>query len=149
MKPEVREYVDQYRLAVAFANEFVAELGKEKAHGIIQRAWDKVQRQIIRDRAESLGSNSLEALGGYYDKLAAQRDNIEVLEVTDKRIALKLTRCRAAEAFEHLGATELCRLYCDTDFASIKAFNPKMKLMRTKTIAAGDDHCDHIFVLEE
>ena len=72
-----------------------------------------------------------------------------MLEVTDQRIALKLTRCPAFEAFEYLGAPELCALYCDTDFASAVAFNPKMKLIRTKTIAAGDGYCDHTFVLEE
>ena len=149
MGPELKSYIDQYKMAVAIAKELVEELGEEEAHAILQRASNKMQAQVLKDRARRLGSNSFKTLVDYCRKLATERDNLKVLEITDDRLALKLTRCRAFEAFEHLGAPEICRLYCDTDFSSIKAFNPEIKLLRTKTIASGDGYCDHVFVLEE
>ena len=148
MDAEVKNFVDQYKMAVAIAGQLVEELGEEAAHAILQRALNKMQAQILRDRAKSLGSNSFGTLVDYNRKLAAERDDLEVLEVTDDRLALKLTRCRACEAFEHLGAPEICRLYCDTDFSSIKAFSPNIKLVRTKTIASGDGYCDHTYLLQ-
>ena len=133
---------------MAFAKEFMAELGKERALAIISRAFEKLQLEAAHELAEQLGSNTLEALADHYRKMAAERDTLELLEVTDRRIALKISRCTSWEAFQALGAPELCRLYCDSDYAYIKAFNPKMKMVRTQTLAGGDDCCDHVWVIE-
>jgi hypothetical protein len=149
MDPEVQPFVEKYEVAVAFAKEFVEELGEARAHPIIKRAFEKMQIKAAQDLAERLGSNSLEALAEDSRRRAAERDTLEVVEVTDKHVALKLTRCRAFEAFSYLGAPEICRLYCDSDDAYIQAFNPKMKMVRTKTIAGGDAYCDHTWVLDE
>ena len=48
-----------------------------------------------------------------------------------------------------LGIPEVAQIYCGTDYGMIKAFNPQMKMIRTKTIADGDAFCDHIWALEE
>jgi hypothetical protein len=149
MDPSVQAFVDRYEMAVAFAQEFIEELGEEQALPLIQRALEKLQATVAHDLADELGSNSLEALAGHLLEMAADRDNLEVLEVTDSHIATKITRCRAFEAFSHLGAPEICRLYCDSDYAYIKAFNRDMKLIRAKMIAGGDEYCDHVWALEE
>jgi hypothetical protein len=148
MKPDVQEYVDRYRVAVAFARAFIDELGEKQAYPIIQRAFEDMQIEAAHDLAEELGDNSLEALAAHYRKLASERDNLEIVEVTGEQIALKITRCRAFEAFSHLGMPELCQLYCNSDDAYIKAFNPQMRMIRTRTIASGDAYCDHIWALE-
>lgn len=149
MDPVIQPWIDRYEMAVAFAKEFIDELGEARAFPLIQRALEKMQIKAAQDLAEKLGSNSLEALADHYRKLAPERDNLELLEVTDRHIATRITRCRSFEAFSHLGAPEICRLYCDSDYAYIKAFNPRMKMVRTKTIAAGDEYCDHIWALDE
>jgi len=149
MDPKVEEMVKQYELAAAFAEEFTAEVGEQRAGQIMARAFEKVQAKTARELAKRLGSNSIEALADHYRRLEKEKDNLELLEVTDRHIAMKISRCRAWEAFKHLGAPEICRLYCESDYAYIKAFNPKMKLIRTKTIAAGDEYCDHIWALED
>jgi predicted ArsR family transcriptional regulator len=149
MDHDVQALVDRYEMAVAIAQEFTEELGEERAHPIIQRALEKMQIKVAQELAAKLGGNSLEALANYYRQQAAERENLEILEITDKQVALKITRCRAFEAFSHLGAPEICRLYCDSDDVFIKSFNPDMKMIRTRTIAAGDDYCDHIWALEE
>jgi len=147
MDQQLQKMIEKYELAVAFANEFTAEIGEERSHKVIGRAFEKMQVKAGRDLARQLGSNTVEALARHFRKLEAERDNLEVLEVTDRHVALKISRCRAWEAFQELGAPELCRLYCDSDHAYIKAFNPGMELVRTKTIAAGDDCCNHIWAM--
>jgi predicted ArsR family transcriptional regulator len=149
MEPEMQALVDRYEMAVAFAREFVEELGEARAHPLIQRALEKMQIKAAHELAERLGSNSLQALAEHYRRRAAESDYLQVLEVTDKHVALKISRCRGFEAFAHLGAPEICRLYCSTDDAFIQAFNPKMKMIRTKTIAGGDAYCDHVWALNE
>jgi len=147
MDEQLQQRIREYELAVAFAKEFMAEIGEKRSLEIMSQAFGKVQVKAGRDLAKQLGSNALEALAAHFSKLAAEKDNVEVLEVTDQHIAMKVSRCCAWEAFQELGAPELCKLYCDSDHAYIKAFNPKMRLVRTKTIADGDDCCDHVWAM--
>jgi len=149
MDQQVQEMIDKYELAVAFAKEFMEELGDDRTLEILSHVFEKIQVETAMELRKQLGCNTIDALGEYYRKRAAEQDHLEVLEVTDRRIALKISRCRAWEAFNHLGAPELCRLYCDSDYAFIKAFNPRMRLIRTKTISGGDACCDHVWAVEE
>ena len=149
MKDDIKEFVDKYELAVAFAREFIAEVGQERAMEVLGRAFEKIQVRVGEELAEELGDNSCAALGEHLRRRTEALPSIEVLEADDEHVAMKITRCRAWEAFQHLGAPEICRLYCDSDHAYIEAFNPKMKMIRTQTLAGGDECCDHIWAKEE
>ena len=149
MKADVPEFVEKYELAVAFAREFVAEVGEERTHPVLARAFAQVQTQAGQDLAAELGSNSCAALAENLRRRAQELPSMEVLEADDQHVALKITKCRAWEALQYLGMPEICRLYCDSDDTYIKAFNPKMKLIRTQTLAAGDACCDHIWAMED
>lgn len=149
MDQQLQEMIGRHELAVAFAREFMAELGDERALDIISRAFEKVQVKTAKELAEQLGRNTVDALAEHFRKFASERDHLEVLEATDRHVALRISRCRAWEAFNHLGAPELCRLYCESDHAYIEAFNPDMQLIRTKTISGGDAYCDHIFAMKD
>ena len=149
MDQMLQERIDQYKLAVSFAREFIEELGEEKALPILKQAFDSIQVQNGQDLAEQLGDNSFEAYADYLRKWFDGSDSLQILEVTDREIKTKITRCRTWEALGHLGLPQLCELYCESDHPYIKAFNPNMKLVRTKVIALGDEYCDHIWALEE
>jgi len=144
---QAQEYVDKYELAVAFAKQFEKELGQERALEIIGRAFEGIQVKAAKELAVKLGSNSFEAFADHNRRAASEMENLHIIEITDQRIATKFSRCLAWEAFKHLGAPELCKAYCDSDYAYIKAFNPNMHMVRTKTIADGDDYCDHTWVM--
>jgi len=149
MDARLQDRINRYELAVAFARELVEELGEEKAFPIIERAFTKLQIQNGQKLAKELGSNSFETMAEYQRQLERDLDGIEVLEVTDREIKTKITRCVAYEAFDALGMPELCPLFCESDHPYIKAYNPDMKLVRTKEIANGDAYCDHIWALED
>ncbi len=149
MDTRLQDRITRYEMAVAFARQMIEELGEAEAYAILSRAFEKLQLENARQLQERLGSNSLAALAAHCRKQAGELDNYEVLEATDRHVALKITRCVAYEAFAALGLPEICRLYCDSDYSYIKAFNPDMKMIRTKTIAAGDAYCDHIWTLED
>lgn len=148
MDTRLQDRIGRYELAVAFAREFVNELGPERAYPVIQRAFETLQIQNGRKLAEQLGG-SFEALAEQNREMAKSLDGFEVLEITDREIKTRITRCVAYEAFEALGMPELCKLYCESDYPYIKAYNPEMKLVRTKEIANGDAYCDHIWAVED
>ena len=149
MDKKLEQRMKDYEMPAAFYMEMKEEIGKEKALKIVRRALDKMQFKAAEELKEKLGGNSFEALADEFRSRAQESDSLEIVEITDKRIACKVTRCLGAEALKVLGCPEVCLEYCDTDFEYIKAFNPNMKLIRTKTIAGGDDYCDHIWALED
>lgn len=73
----------------------------------------------------------------------------DVLEATDTKFSLNVTRCRYAEMYKKHGIQELgCLLSCGRDFALVEGFNPGIKLSRTQTIMEGAGFCDFCFTLE-
>ena len=149
MDAKLKERVANLEIMAAIVKEFMSELGKSRALEIIKQGLEKLGQEHGRKRAEQLGGNSLEDLKKFYRKRAAEADNVELVEETDKHVAIKINRCLGAEAMVQLGIPEVAQIYCNTDYGMIKAFNPQMKMIRTKTIAGGDEYCDHIWALEE
>jgi hypothetical protein len=37
---------------------------------------------------------------------------------------------------------------CNCDHEMVRAYNPRLRLSRTRTIMLGDDHCNHMFYFE-
>lgn len=149
MDEKLKARVAQYEMMAFIVKEFMAELGKEKALGIIRRALEKYQVKTAADWVEQAGGNTIQHMAKVMTDSAARLGTSEVLQANDKQVAIKVNRCVGFEAMDHLGIGDVCRVYCDTDDVLIKAFNPKMKMVRTKTIAGGDACCDHTWVLEE
>ncbi|MDI6806341.1 MAG: L-2-amino-thiazoline-4-carboxylic acid hydrolase [Candidatus Aenigmarchaeota archaeon] len=66
-----------------------------------------------------------------------------------KRIKYKFTKCVWANVFHEFGMPDIGKWFCESDYMICKAFNPKIKFKRTKTLMDKDDCCDHEFFLEE
>jgi hypothetical protein len=73
----------------------------------------------------------------------------EIVEDTEKAIEAKGTECLWAKTFREANASDIgYAAICYPDYASAQAFNPKLKLIRTKTLMQGDDCCNHRWVWE-
>jgi hypothetical protein len=139
-------------LPIALAKEMIASLGKEKAREIILRAYIAYQSERLISGMEHLPPEKRD-LRVYGKKVREITDsyqgNIELVEASDKVIRLKVKRCIPWEIFKKHGVPEMGLLFCECDFEATKAINPRMKLIRTKTISAGHDECNHMWVMEE
>lgn len=149
MDPKLKDRILCYSPLAAVVKQMYEELGKDRSLEIIKRGLNNLGEEHGRERAKELGGNSLEDITSFYRKRSAESDNVELLEETDKHVAIKITRCLGAEAMRHLGIPEVAQAYCDSDYGMVKAFNPDMKLIRSKTLAVGDDCCDHIWSLQD
>jgi hypothetical protein len=131
-------------IAGPLAQAFIKEIGKEKTLKVFRGVIEALALQNGVQLAKAVGGNSIAHLA---DGLSAWAKGdayeMEVLELTDTVYNYDITRCRYAEMYEELGMRDLgLVLSCGRDFAFIKGFNPKMKLVRTKTIMEGCDRCD-------
>jgi hypothetical protein len=73
----------------------------------------------------------------------------EVLEDSDGKFAVKITKCKYADFYIEKGHPEIgYTMHCALDFGETEAFSANILLKRTKTLMRGDDHCDHCYVLK-
>ena len=132
------------------------KLGREKVEEALTSVIIEENLKRGKRMAKVMGNNSLN------DLLEHERQELflpqelreshlmewEIVEQTDDKIEIKITRCLFAEAFKELGDTELGYIIsCEQDFHFAKGFNPKIKLTRTKTLMEGHDYCDHCWKL--
>jgi hypothetical protein len=139
-------------LPIAMGKEMIADLGKEKALDIILRAYIRHQSARLQEGMEDIPpeKRDLQTFAKKVKQIVdSYQGNIELLEASNEIIRMKVNRCVPWEIFKKHGMPEMGLMFCECDFEATKAINPKMKLIRTKTLSAGDDQCDHTWVMGE
>jgi len=57
---------------------------------------------------------------------------------------IRVTECLWAKTFREAGAAAIgYAVVCHGDYAECQAFNPHIRMIRTKTLMQGDDCCNH------
>ena len=132
------------RIVGPLIQAFMKELGKEKTLEILQNMIEDLAKDAGKDLVEWFGGNSMAEFEKSLELWT--RDNaleIDVLERSDTRFFMNVTKCRYADMYKELGIPELGKvLSCARDFALIEGFNPNIELKRTQTILEGADFCD-------
>ena len=130
---------------------FISEIGYERTMEVASAAIQADALRVGKAMAEKYGGNTIEVLHRVIRDVWAEEDAIEfsALEETDQRLGFNVTRCRYAEMYDRLGLKEFgfC-LSCNRDASLIKGFNPRMQLVRTRTIMQGAEICDFRIVVE-
>jgi fumarate reductase iron-sulfur subunit len=139
------------RIAGPLIKAFMEELGSDKALMVVKRVIEPLAWESGNQLAIQMGGNSMHDFakgmktywesGGAYEK--------EELELSETKYDFNVKLCRYAEMYKELGLAELgFVISCGRDFDMIKGFNPKMTLVRTKTIMEGHDICDFRITLK-
>jgi hypothetical protein len=88
------------------------------------------------------GCGTLSALTAAQEAQKAVEKKV-ITEESDTVIASRITECLYAKTFRDLGAPDIGYAWaCHGDFAYDQAFNPKLRLIRDKTLMNGDDYCN-------
>ena len=132
-------------LAVALLRAMEARFGSEA-------------RDVVREMAERSDFESSREPGNPEEDLHAFCAQLEqacvgshrwdrVIDEPD-RVGYEFTRCMWAEVFCELGEPELGLVICAGDKPMVKSYNPQLGFRRTKILMAGDEICDHVFLVE-
>lgn len=74
----------------------------------------------------------------------------EVLEDSDEKFAVKITKCKYADFYTKKGEPEIgYAMHCALDFGETEAFSSDIILKRTKTLMQGDNYCNHCYELKK
>ncbi len=71
----------------------------------------------------------------------------DIIEDTATAFEMKVTECVMVQPMLDLDAGKIGNaLLCDGDYGNAHGFNPKIKLIRDKTLMLGDSYCNHRYV---
>jgi len=128
------------------------EIGRDKFHEMLKSIIDASTKQQVAEMAKTLGSNDMAAFTGLFrapDSMFSRVLTYDIVEDTPKAFEVKVKECLWAKTFRDAKAEDLGYiLSCYGDYASAQGFNPKMHMIRTKTLMQGDEFCDHRYVIE-
>ena len=127
------------------------QIGREKFLEMLKKSWemlyetDKVTGVNYNERTiTALSNDSKKLMDKWSNRLTGEilTDNEDVLEI-------KYTECLWAKTFRESDAADIGYAgICYSDYPDSKAFNPKLKLIREKTLMQGDDCCHFKWIME-
>lgn len=141
-----------YRSDAKIMKILAEKIGKEKLITMLQEASSRVAAEDTKQMVKNLPKNDLAGFASvmkkpdYFWKHALTFD---IVEDTEKAFEVKITECIWARTFRQFEAPDIgYAMICHADFAMARAYNPKMKLIRTKTLMQGHDFCNHRWEME-
>lgn len=128
------------------------ELGPEQFLPVLEKVAMAVGADGGRQMAQRAQPNDLAAFTSWVREPDRYSDHIlsfDVIEDTKDAVEVRITECLFAHTFRAEGAGELgYSIICRPDFGLCQAFNPAIRLQRTRTLMQGHGCCDHRWVWE-
>jgi hypothetical protein len=126
---------------------FARQMGRDNLLEMIRKESDEVSRLDAKKTVERLQKNDFATFKAMYkEKPNRFLDHIEtkvITEESDTVIASRVTECLYAKTFRDAGAADIGYAWsCHGDFAWAQAYNPKLRLIRDKTLMNGDEYCN-------
>lgn len=134
----------QAMIAAGIERDYAIELIADASWKIYER-WGAVPRLVSRMRTH----NPVERMRMSVNMFLRFPFNPPGYQFTrllnDRGISLAMTRCPVAEYFQAQGAVDLCLgTWCNLDYGLAEMWGGHLR--RTRTLVAGDDHCDFVFL---
>lgn len=128
------------------------EIGSEKFIGMLKRIIDENARRRSTELAMKLRKNDLATFTQNLRQPSRYWRNVltfQVIEDTPRAFEVKVTECLWEKTYREENAAALGYvLSCHGDYAAAEGFNPKLRMIRTKTLMQGADCCNHRYVIE-
>lgn len=135
----------QAQVLVPVLRALRAELGNDKANGIVKQALRDWSQQLFAAIGEGIEGSPRRKWATMQDALAdvsLQEVEVEMRRHDKEVLEFDVTRCRFAEFFRALGEPELgALLICETDFDIASASEGEVTLDRSQTIMQGAPSC--------
>jgi hypothetical protein len=136
------------RSFIRFARFLQKELGEEEVIALIKRATEERMREQAQADLKRLGASDFKSyISIFRDPGMEASLNMEIIEDTDTVFEIKVTDCLSAESFLPSKAGDIgYAAVCWGDYSWAANFNPKIKLVRDKTLMQGQNCCNHRYI---
>jgi hypothetical protein len=139
----------RYRGSISLAKALEEELGREKAIEFLKRDTRQRWLDYGKSQAEKTDDHSLRQYTEQFRNVDNYRNTLvmEIVEDTEDAFELKITECLWASTFRDADAGEIgFAMVCYGDYAWAEGFDPRIELVRDKTLMEGAPICNHRYV---
>jgi hypothetical protein len=137
----------QFYNFLILAQALEKEMGKEKTIAFLKKVSTESQTNNGKQQASRMPENSFAAYVSQFRSGFDSMLTMEIVEDTEKAFELKVTECIWADTFLKAKAADIGYAWvCWGDYAWAEGFNPKIKMVRDKTLMQGHDRCNHRYV---
>jgi hypothetical protein len=143
-------FATQYRGTIQLVKALEKEMGKDKLIEFLKKFTHERMLNVGQNHAKRSPDNSFRTYTNTF-RPPRYKNTLthEIVEDTEKAFELKVTECIWAETFHAADAGDIgYASVCYGDYAWAKGFNPKIKMIRDKTLMQGHDRCNHRYVWE-
>jgi len=137
----------RYRDLLELARALEKEMGKDKMIEFLKKTTTERLLNLGKKQAERIQDNSFDA---YVNQFRSEYDKtltMEIIEDTEKAFELNVIECIWADMFLRVDAGDIGYAWvCWGDYARAEGFNPKIKMIRDKTLMEGKACSNHRYV---
>lgn len=136
---------------VNFVRFLEIDMGKDKALDLVKKFATEDLTKYGKSQAQRFGKTDLKSYTAQFKGPGMQNGlTYEILEDTDKVFEINVTECLICDAYLQAKAGDIgFAAVCWGDYAWAEAFNPKIKLVRDKTLMEGHGCCNHKYIMTD
>ncbi len=136
------------RSFIRFARFLQEEIGEERVIELIKKQTEQRLKEQAKRDLERLGKSDFKSyISIFRDPNMLASLTMEIIQDTDTVFEIRVTDCLAAESFlPHKAGDIGYAAVCWGDYNWASDFNPKIKLIRDKTLMQGHDCCNHKYI---
>lgn len=128
------------------------EIGKERLITLLKKHADERGTELGKMFAKQSGGNDFAILKKLFRPDSPNFKNILTMTITEDTASvheIKVTECIFASTFLEADAGDMgFATICYGDYNMASGFNPKVKMVRDKTLMQGHAYCNHRYLLE-
>jgi hypothetical protein len=138
----------RYSEFIQLAKALEQSIGKDKAIAFLKNYTREKMLAYGKNQAKRSPDDGFRTYVKTFDPVNYQDTlTMEVVENTDTAYELKVTECIWASTFLAAKAGDIgWASVCFGDYSWAEGFNPKIKLVRDKTLMQGHEFCNHRYV---
>lgn len=138
----------QYREFIELTKAMEKSMGNDQTIEFLKNYTKDKMLAYGKNHAKRSPDNSFRTYVKTFDPVRYQDTlTMEIVENTDTAYEIKVTECMWASTFLAAKAGEIgWASVCFGDYAWAEGFNPKIKLIRDKTLMQGHDICNHRYI---
>ena len=142
-------YQNRYGEVLGLFGALEKEMGRDGAIDFLKKYTTRRWIERGREQASQTADNSLRQYTEQFRRIENYRNRLsmEIVEDSDEAFELKVTECIWAVTFRNADASDVgFAMICHGDYAWAEGFNPRIELVRDKTLMQGDSLCNHRYV---
>ena len=140
---------NHFKLLAYLYRELKSKYGVKRTNVIMHEIFMEGGQVFFRGFKPIKAESDLTDFVEIYKDFESMNILFDVVEESKKKFEIVINRCLIYESFKELGIKDLTQWMCDIAFHYFSNYHPKMKYVKDRMIARGDNICHEVFIWNE